>query len=211
MPFGHKAGPTKNYRFGCMAPATNEDLVLLHMRKAHDFRNKLVDLEHLRRHKANAVIREFAARLLELDALILPLEEARELAVTAISQVKARDRIGKVPAKHPTRVALKEIKDQLAPLYEEHKALRKETYAREDVQTALEAVEAWHLKRVKYHRALSGLHWGNYNHVIQSMSSARSGAPPVFMRLVRRRTSVHPTAKWCTTCRDIQAKRARLD
>ena len=89
--------PTKNYVFGAYAPVTNLKSVEEQMLSAHRYRNKLCELERIRREASDATIRRLSPEYAAAADHSAACEELAEEAWIAIKKLSANARC-KVPA-----------------------------------------------------------------------------------------------------------------
>jgi hypothetical protein len=178
--FGHESRPSRIWSFGAKPPVLCLDAVREQMFAAHRYRNALVELERTRREKVEARLRDLHPELVSLDARIAAEEAELESARTAIKRTNSRSRSRSATPQQ--RVVIAEIRARLKDLRAERKAARKEAFASPQWIASQERINDWASSEAKRLRAESGLHWGTYLTVEQSMRGARSGAPPVFRR-----------------------------
>jgi hypothetical protein len=178
-----KAGTTRVYAYGALAPTEGLELVAAQMRLAHKYRNKLCEIERLRRDEVDAVVNEHYPNVKVLkeqnDAVKEELEEART-ALKAVNK-KARKR-ATTPEQ---RQHVKDLFLKGKEVYAAYKAARAVAFADPAVKAALEATNVADKQRVRAARkefVALGLDWGTYLHVEASCRSFRSKAPPEFRR-----------------------------
>lgn len=66
--FGHKAGPSKVYEFGCGAPTEGAEYVDAQILLAHRYRNRLVEIELERRRKVREATSAHSGEVAALEA-----------------------------------------------------------------------------------------------------------------------------------------------
>lgn len=178
--FGNKSKPSRIYSFGAKEPTVNLDIVLDQMRKGHQYRNKLVELERNRRKLVEDTIAKMYPRLAELTKLI---EDAERRLEEVRANIKASN--SKMRKKQPSnedRGNATEIKKELKVLQAERKTLRKQAFNSEEWKEFQTSLNATSVAMSKKARAESELYWGTYLAVECTMSGCRSGAPPKFQR-----------------------------
>jgi len=178
--FGNESKYARNWEFGARIPNTSLKEVQDQMHLAHVYHNRLVALERERRDKVEVSLRELAPGLCGVDTRLAALEAEIE---------EIRDRIKKRNAKERKRAASKEDRQKIADLKLQlkegratRKLMRSQLFDSLEWKTKQEDINQWHSAQQKASRAASGLYWGTYLTVEQSMSGARSGAPPQFQR-----------------------------
>lgn len=176
--FGHTSPPSRNWTFGAKAPLLNLDSVREQMRAGHRYRNALVALERERREKVDAKLRALFPALHALEAEIAAAEADLGALRVAIKADNAKRR-----SRHatPEQVAdSKRLKSLLRDLRARRKIARAEAFRSPEWELAQTTINEWASTEAKALRAASGLYWGTYLCVEQSMQGARSGPPPVF-------------------------------
>lgn len=175
--FGHDADPnSRNYRYGILAPTENADVVEDQFRRAHAYRNQLVEIERARRDRGAAAIEEAFPTVGHLAVNLRTKEETFETALKAARAARA----GGGTVSDDVLVAYKMAKKDLEEARKKHK------HARVEAQKTTEAVALWAEvnreanNRVKKARAECGLYWGTY--LLVERSVPRSGRPPRFNR-----------------------------
>lgn len=178
--FGHASKPARIYSYGARPPAANGELVAEQMRAGHRYRNALVEAEHKRRARVAEAVARHCPGLAALEEQLAALDAELETRRDAIAgrNAAARRRTG-TPAE---RAALKALRERKTALWQEHKALRQATYQAEGFIADQAVIEAEHTAECKRLRAASGLYWGTYLVVEQSLAGIRSGYPPKFHR-----------------------------
>ena len=174
MPFGHDAGPTKVFSYLARAPKTGLETVREQMLLGHKYKNALVELELKRRARYAEITTTPEMVTLEAEATsILEAMAALRNEISARNR-EAKRKLGTAEERKMLaawRVRLAEIRGQV-------KAMRRER--REQVKAELETMELEIRNELKLRRAASGLYWGNYLQVEQSIE--HSGPPPRFQR-----------------------------
>lgn len=176
--FGHASLPTVMYRYGAWAPAEELEWVSAQMRRAHRYRNAIVRNELNRRAAVEALLRRLSPEIEDLDRQVAEAEARVASAREAIGHASVR--AGKRARPPDLVAAVRAAKEDLAALYRRRKALRHELFSSDSWQREKGAVEEKYKRRSIRLRGASGLHWGTYLHVEQSMSDCRRGAPPRF-------------------------------
>lgn len=185
------------FRYGARPPLESEP-VQEQLRGAHRYRNRLVEIEHGRRAKVDALLAKHSPRLAEVEAAIgtKALEADRESGAPAMpatgmileveqaeAAVKNERMVGRSKAKRstsPAAEALREKKAKLSALRKERKELRAALFVDESWKAENEKIEEEdHATRLAA-RSECGIYWGTYNAVEETAKSFRKGAPPRF-------------------------------
>jgi hypothetical protein len=156
----------------------NGDLVGDQLHRARMYRNALVELELNRRAEVEALLDRAEPRLIDLRERASVLEAELEERRASIRRHNAARR-SKDPDPPTVRV-IGEIHSSLAQVRLELRAERKAAFDVPGVQEAMSRVDKGVNDRVKKLRADSGLFWGTYVAVEQTLRGIRSGAPPRF-------------------------------
>lgn len=178
--FGHKSEPGRVYDYGAKLDPATAPLVYEQIDRAWRYRNDLVALELDRRAGFERVVAEADPRLVELDAMIAK----EEAGITAIRDaIRRANSVERRKAPDPeSRSLIREARQRVKVLRAERKERRAAIAANTAVRAALDGLDAVTLEAAKRLRADSGLHWGTYLVVDQSLGGVRSGAPPRFIR-----------------------------
>lgn len=153
--YGHESQPSVVWKYGSKAPHDGADVVAEQMWRAHRYRNALVEAERDRRDQADAALAELFPEVATATQTVETLEAARN---------------GDRPS------------EELRAAWKDLRALRKAAFASDDWRARQVEIDTADLARRKELRANSGLYWGTYLHVEQSMARTRSGPPPRFHR-----------------------------
>lgn len=176
--FQHKSLPGKNYNYGAKTAIENWEAAREQFRKAHQYRNKLVELELARRRQTEELIKQLVPELSELTGKI---DELTKIIDKQRAELKAKRQQSRKRVQDPEAVeCLKQLKESRKPLYARLKELRKETFARQDIKDALQEVEKQHRATHKQARKDCGVFWGTYLVVEKAAGAFRRGAPPQF-------------------------------
>ena len=183
--FKHKAQPSVIYSYKAFAPTLNGDLVWDQMRKRHLFRNQLVEVEHKRREKCEAAIRQHCPRIAELDG---PLADARK----TLKSLREASRAANKAARRRVGLNKKEIvaaRQVLEDVKLEHGNLRRATYrsasehgSNQVLRGELNAIGAWANGEDKRLYNECKIAWGSRLQTCAAMRNRRKGAPPKFRR-----------------------------
>jgi hypothetical protein len=177
--FGHESKPSRIYSYKVKTILNGEDRVLAQIRLAHQYKNKLIELERSRREAVEAAVNAHNPEIPVVRAELAGIEEhltAIHAAIKARSQAE-RVRATPTPAERTELAHVRRLRrEQAAQL----KALRKAAFADPVLQAALGPIEGDHLAACKAARAASQLYWGTYAIVEQALGNVRTGAPPAF-------------------------------
>lgn len=174
------ASATKNYAYRLGSPTTGTDIVHEQLRRASDYRNKLVEIELRRRAAVDAVLREMCPGLVECEQRLAQVQAQIQ---DVIDQQRGRNQRARgLTDDAAFRCRLDQLQPERKALAAERRRLRKEDFEREDTKEALRVVDDAAKAEIKEARAASGLYWGTYLLVEQAADSFRRGAPPVYRR-----------------------------
>lgn len=177
--FGHKSLPSRVWSYGANPPIENADLVDEQMQLAHRYRNGLVEMEISRRKKVEDALKEMSPKLLDLDKELEKVE--KDLEATREMMMKDRASHMHKATRDPAKVRqIKFLKEERKALYDKRKKLRTALFSSRKWKKKQKDIEIWAKEESHRRRAESGIYWGSYLHVEQSMSDARKGAPPRF-------------------------------
>lgn len=138
------------------------------MRLAHRYRNRLVEVELRKDDATNAALVEIEPRIAETQRLVDSLDAAITSAYAEMRKANsdARDRLS-----HDT-AAVTALKKERAELYARLKTLRKDAFAADAWKEVSKTLNEAAVEARKEIRAESGLYWGTYLHVEQSIDDA---------------------------------------
>lgn len=150
---------TRVYSYGILPPTENAALVSEQMRKAHEYRNKLVEIERKRRQEARTTI-SGATNVQSCESEVHALKRAQSEIQSAINKHHATERTRKTP--EHMRLQLKEarrlLREARARLFAERKKIRTDPRLVEDLdQTNDKAATDQRAARGE-----SGVYWGTY-------------------------------------------------
>jgi hypothetical protein len=180
MPFGRTAGPTIVYKYGAKKPTTNAEAILEQLRKAHQYRNKLVEIELQRRKLVEEAVKNIESDVRHLANKLEQLELDIDYTVRKINNHKQKNHTRTTPAE--LKEHLKSLKTQYREALRQMKEAKKAAYARPETQEALNRIAGKVRAEHKKARNLCGLYWGTYCHVEQITTHIRKGPPPKFRR-----------------------------
>jgi len=161
---------TKVYRYGLLPPSDNAETVRRHVRLAHEYRNKLVEIDRAERAEVRALQ---VSPVLEAAAASAKL--AKETAYSAIKAYKGKERTRKVPEAlaTPYKTAEAAHRDAAKALAEARRALR----ADPTVALRRDQIELRYNEERKKARAASGVYWGTYLRTEAADRQAREDTP----------------------------------
>lgn len=178
--FGRDSLPCRVYRYGALEPRTNLDVVNDQMKKAHQYRNKLVEAELARRKAVDALLLELCPDLVKVEGEIKVVEALLEGTLEAIQKASAA---AMKKVRPPELVAAaKGYREHLRDLRKRRKELRDGLFASPEFKEKSGKLDEEDLALRKKFRAESGLYFGTYLQVESSAGGIRSGAPPRFHR-----------------------------
>lgn len=193
MAFGFKSLPTRKYAYdvaalghpdlkdskGYRVPFGNHDLAVDQLRKAHEYHNKLIEIERKRRLDSDAIIKTVSPNLTALLKDAEDKKEALKQATDLLSQSNSQNR--KRNTDKTLTALVKQRREESKTAWTLYKEAKKAAYADPDVRTHLACVESEALSAAKLARDTAiegGLYWGTANMIPQRVS--RSGKPPDF-------------------------------
>ena len=177
--FGNSSLPSVIYRYGANEPILNLPLVIEHLRAAHRYRNKLVEIERLRRDAAASVVSSVSPELASLEAEYVSLDLKADAEAARIKLVNKTER--KQRATIEDRQSLAAIRSQKREVYARLKEAKKLAYSSPDAKARLAEVDAIAIAEGKAARAVCGCGWGSYLAIEQSLTGIRQGPPPKFL------------------------------
>lgn len=164
---------TRAYTYGLLPPTWGRSLVLEQMRRAHDYRNKLVEIELTRR----AGVREILSRGddPQLQARADELTRQRDEARAQILRTRSAAR--RAADSPDQRARARALGAEIAAVVAEIRARRRTPS--ESARVGLAWVEVVAAKAVKDARATCGVYWGTYLlHERAMRASASTAASP---------------------------------
>jgi len=178
--FGHDSLPSLIYRYGAKRPIEGAEEVDRQIRDAHRYRNKLVEIEHKRRNRVDQTLRELAPRLAELTVAVERLDGLIADCRAEIKRANAARRRRDVSLQQ--RAELHQLRDERKQARAELKKRKAEAFDDPEIRVALATIDREAKAASKQARAESGIYWGTYVQVEQSLSGMRTGAPPRFLK-----------------------------
>lgn len=182
MAFGNAtfSGPTKVYEYGCLAPTVGADLVEQQIRLAHQYRNKLVELELHRRAEWRRIIGEHP-QVAALEAQAHGLEQLIETTRSAI--LTARQKARKAVETDEEDASVRQLRSVLKVVWRDLKDAKKTAQNDPVYKARLHALEDESKKAGREARGACGLYWGTYLVAEQAADKARKAATdPRFQR-----------------------------
>lgn len=178
--YGHESLPSIVMRFGCKPPHENEGTVRDQANLAHRYRNRLVEIELGRRGRVEQAVQEHDPALPGLESEIEQV--ANELAAVR-GEIRRKNSVRRQRGTDADDKSTADgLRAELRRLRAERKERRTAAFADGTLRTSLDAIDAETHATAKQARADSGLYWGTYLVVENSMKDARKGAPPRFKR-----------------------------
>lgn len=175
------AKPAKAYKYGCLPPTTGLEAIHDQIWLAHKYRNKLCEIERIRRERTESVLATHSTELVELDKRIAALDDEISKLVTAVKAARVTKR-SKSAAPKEEREAIANLKAGRKQLYAERRALRKTLFASTRLKSDLNDINKQANAAIREARSECGLYWGTYLIVEDACKSMRQGAPPDFQR-----------------------------
>lgn len=173
---------TRVYSYGCKAPS-NIDLVRETTFLANRYRNKLVELERLRRDESNRTVVEMFPDLADLKEQYESLDELLKELLVEIKKDNSDSRSREQTA--DVKAEIRSLRSACRESYRKYSARKKEAFSTPEAKAKLAELHQQHLARWREARSQSGLYWGTYMDVEKSASQLKKGPPPRFHRFER--------------------------
>lgn len=177
-----KSGPARAYVYGAMEPVEGLESIRNQFRLAHDYKNKLIEIERNRRQKCEELIREACPELATIDSRI---DEINDRISSIRDEVKARRVVSrKRCGSAESRAEISALSSERKLLNEKRKGIRHMLYGDMSTSGLLQQVEDdSHAESVAARSEYSGrgLFWGTYLIIEDSCKNNRKGAPPSFV------------------------------
>lgn len=170
---------TKNYVYGALEPNRMEEAVNEAIYLAHQYRNRLCELELERRAEVDRIVRELCDEYVQACHAVTSAEEQIEEIYKTVRKRGQKERRKPRPTDKEMD-DIQRLKGDLKPLRKMRAATKKEAFARKNVSEALDKVNEQHNQNVKEARANCGLYWGTYLTVEDSAKDFKNGPPPRF-------------------------------
>lgn len=175
--FGNKAGPSKVFKYGCLAPIQGAKTVDEQMFLAHRYRNALTQIELERRQECRRLVGDMMP---ELEKAVADLSERLHGGREAISKGRKK---GATPAPPETVEEVKALYGELKKARAKLKEEKTRVYADPNIKAQLAEIDGRAHESAKKARKDSGLYWGTYLAVEQGCDKARkSKMDPRFER-----------------------------
>ena len=174
---------TRLYAYGCLPPSKAADVVDGQIRLAHEYRNKLVELEQYRRARFREIIGG-DSRVATASAEV----QRRRDRIALLEDAVARATVDRSEEHADTaRAEVKALRGELRGLVKEYRVVREAALRNEDTRCALAVLRDDVNARWRAARAASGLYWGTYLIVERAIDRARMGTmDPRFRRWTGR-------------------------
>lgn len=170
--FGHKAGPSLVYEYGCLPPVKGEELVEEQLRLANRYHNKLVEIELTRRKQ----VREYLASIADVAALEGRVTRLLEELNSVRDEIKSRRQVARSNVDtSDLNARAKALRLSLSDAREELRAAKKRLTQDEAVKAKLDEINRAANEAVRQARAECGLYWGTYLTIEQGFDRARRG------------------------------------
>lgn len=176
--FGNPSEPSCVYRYGAYAPTTNIEIVHEQMRIGSRYRNKLCEIELARRAERDAFLREASGEVNAAEKALADICAEIDKIKTEIAEYRKRARKRKLPPELSAR--RKELFAARKAARQRRNAAKKAAYKSSEFKEGLHKIDVAAIEKIKQARAESGLYWGTYSHVEQSMKGTQKGPPPKF-------------------------------
>lgn len=171
--------PVVNWTYGADIPIEGLSAIIQQFRFAHQFRNKLCEIELQRREKTDAAIRAHSPELADLE---IKIEQQSEKAAELAAEIKARN-ADQRKRTHTAedRAKLAELRRELSASRSRRKELRSQIFAGNARDHLLSPIDTSANAAIKLAYNDSPLYWGTKGIVNQAAKSMRKGSPPKFL------------------------------
>lgn len=179
--FGNKSLPTKVYKYG-VKETNNNDAIIDQIKKAHDYRNKLVEIERNRRDKFKEAVKQLFPQLIDMEAAIKQLENKFEEIQTKINQIKKETK-SKIIKDNSLLNERECVKKELKLKRDLFRKENKSCYENEKVKEKSKSIDKEFKEKTKnaYKEFTKlGLYHGTANLIPETVK--RSGKPPRFKK-----------------------------
>lgn len=181
--FGRDSQPSIVYSYGARQPVEGIERVRDQIWRAHRYRNALVEIELNRRErlriKRTEMFPELASLENQLSALLTELADTRKAIKRENQSERKRT---KSPEQENRSSRAREISASLRTLRLSLKQEKARIFETPEWESAASEIDGWADSEIKRLRRESGLYWGTYLTVEQSLGHSRSGIPPRFKR-----------------------------
>lgn len=172
---------TRNWVYGAKAPDLSQ-AVEEAIYAAHQYRNKLCELELSKRERHEELLKGLAPRYVDACRAVEAEEALLGQAREEIQRERVRQRTKTPKGVEHLVAAAKDSKERLKQLRANRKATKKAAYDDPAVKDAMDRNAAQHKADQQQAKECSGLYWGTEAIVKQACKSFSSGAPPRFKR-----------------------------
>lgn len=173
--------PTLNWTYGAKSPDI-EQAVSDAVFAAHQYRNKLCELELAKRSRHEELLQRLAPEYVEACKAVEVVESQLAEAREAIQAERKKQRTKTPAGCEKYAEAAKQCKAELKKLRAARKSAKKAAYDDPEVAAAMEDNQRTHRDAQAAAKAESGLYWGTEAIVKAACNSFSSGAPPRFKR-----------------------------
>jgi hypothetical protein len=171
----------KNWVYGAKTPdvidAVNEAIY-----RAHQYRNKLCELELAKRARHEEILQRLAPNYVNACERVEQVEQQLRQTREEIQAERVKQRTKQPRGVELFRKKAAGLKQQLRELRAARKAAKQAAYEDAVVDAALKNNTALHKSEVSQAKQVAGLYWGTEALIKQSCESFHSGAPPRFLR-----------------------------
>ena len=172
--------PARVYTYGLLDPRVNADLVEDQIRKAHRYRNILVEIERDRRAEVRVALSshpDVEPISIEVDQIVTAREQIRDQIRRANAHKRGRADV------QEQRAAFREVSARLKDARARLKAAKDMIRDDAEVQRKIEAADERANDRIRKERATCNVYWGNYLLQEAAADDARKEkTPPQFRR-----------------------------
>lgn len=152
------------------------------IRNAHQYRNKLCELELAKRARHEELLQQLAPEYVHITLMIAAKERELEQSREGIQAARIEQRTKKPTGIDHLTTAIRDCKACLKTLRDNCRDIKKAAYDDPNVKAAMAQNLSQHKAACKEAKKESGLYWATEAIVKQSSASFGSGAPPRFKR-----------------------------
>lgn len=172
---------TKVYKYGCLAPTVNGEVIEQQIARAHQYQHQLVELERARRDAYREARRRLVGDYEAAEQAYEHAQGAEQVAKQRLRAAKSASRSRKAPQE--LKDAVREARAARQQASADLKALRVRAKASPELEIAAEQIAARAVVLQKALRAVCGVYWGTYIMIEEAVRRASGGtAPPAFRR-----------------------------
>lgn len=157
------------FKYGLKDPTLNEQIVKTQLRLAHQYRNKLIEIERQRR----KLLRDAYSSVGDIPTLETEAKQASENVRKTLAELKS----------HKASTRTRKVPPELAQKLEQAKQAKRDANSKlrtarvsakcPSLQRRFDEINDWASGEVRTARKISGLYWGNYQIVEAAMDASK--------------------------------------